>query len=162
MRTNWCHFNFETKTSISFTHNVKWVHVVVICSCGRFYLLVQREIWCTVAAIEIFIANQPARLWNHWMWIVYLQRTWPNICADINMILLFIEIIWDYCAIWFVICVYDPDVGQWRRDLMFSFTCAWINAWVNNGEAGDLRRHRAHYDVTTMYGAFYYLTTEYF
>ena len=25
--------------------------------------------------------------------------------------------------------------------------CAWINALVNNREAGDLRRHRAHYDV---------------
>ena len=28
--------------------------------------------------------------------------------------------------------------------------CAWINGWVNNGEAGDLRRHRAHYDVTVI------------
>ena len=25
-----------------------------------------------------------------------------------------------------------------------------INGWVNNGEAGDLRRCRAHYDVTVM------------
>ena len=25
-----------------------------------------------------------------------------------------------------------------------------INGWVNNGEAGDLRRHWAHYDVTVM------------
>ena len=25
-----------------------------------------------------------------------------------------------------------------------------MNGWVNNGEAGDLRRHRAHYDVTVM------------
>ena len=25
-----------------------------------------------------------------------------------------------------------------------------INDWVNNGEAGDLRRYRAHYDVTVM------------
>ena len=24
------------------------------------------------------------------------------------------------------------------------------NDWVNNGEAGDLRRHRAHYDVIVM------------
>ena len=24
------------------------------------------------------------------------------------------------------------------------------NSWVNNGNAGDLRRHRAHYDVTVM------------
>ena len=26
----------------------------------------------------------------------------------------------------------------------------WINCWVNNREAGDLRCHRAHYDVTTI------------
>ena len=25
-----------------------------------------------------------------------------------------------------------------------------INCWVNNGEAGDLRRYRAHHDVTVM------------
>ena len=25
-----------------------------------------------------------------------------------------------------------------------------INGWVYNGEAGDLRRHRAHFDVTVM------------
>ena len=28
------------------------------------------------------------------------------------------------------------------------FKQAWINHWVNNGEAGDLRRHQAHHDVT--------------
>ena len=28
--------------------------------------------------------------------------------------------------------------------------CAWINGWVNNREAGDLRRHRALYDVTVI------------
>ena len=26
----------------------------------------------------------------------------------------------------------------------------WINGWVNNREAGDLRRYHAHYDVTAM------------
>ena len=41
--------------------------------------------------------------------------------------------------------------GQWRGALMFSLICAWINGWVNNREAGDLRRHRGHYDVTVMY-----------
>ena len=30
------------------------------------------------------------------------------------------------------------------------FICAWINYWVNNREAGDLRRHCTHYDVTVM------------
>ena len=29
--------------------------------------------------------------------------------------------------------------------------CApWIIGWANNGEAGDLRRHRAHFDVIVM------------
>ena len=36
------------------------------------------------------------------------------------------------------------------RSLMFSFICVWINSWVNNREAGDLRRFRAHYDVIIM------------
>ena len=32
----------------------------------------------------------------------------------------------------------------------FSLICAVITDWVNNRVAGDLRRHRAHYDVTVM------------
>ena len=39
------------------------------------------------------------------------------------------------------ITVNPPLKGQWR---------AWIKGWVNNSEAGDLRRNRAHYDVTVM------------
>ena len=46
--------------------------------------------------------------------------------------------------------VNSPHKGQWRRALMFSLICARINGWVNNGEAGDLRRHRSHYDVIVM------------
>ena len=45
--------------------------------------------------------------------------------------------------------------GQWRGALMFSLICACAlicACWVNNGEAGDLRRHHTHYDVTVMYG----------
>ena len=33
---------------------------------------------------------------------------------------------------------------------MFSVICTRINGWSNNGEAGDLKRKRAHYDVTLM------------
>ena len=32
----------------------------------------------------------------------------------------------------------------------FLWSVAWINHWVNNHEAGDLRCHRVHYDVTVM------------
>ena len=47
--------------------------------------------------------------------------------------------------------VNSPHKGQWRRALMFSLICVWINGWVNNREAGDLRRYRAHYDVIVMF-----------
>ena len=42
--------------------------------------------------------------------------------------------------------VNSPHKGQWRGALMFSLICVWINGWVNNREAGDLRRYRAQYD----------------
>ena len=47
--------------------------------------------------------------------------------------------------------VNSPHKGQWRGALMFSLICTWINGRVNNREAGDLRRHRAHYDVSVIY-----------
>ena len=43
-----------------------------------------------------------------------------------------------------------PYKGQWRGALMFSLICIRLNGWVNNGEAGDLRRLCVHYDVTVM------------
>ena len=36
---------------------------------------------------------------------------------------------------------------------MFSLMYTWVIGWVNDGEAGDLRRHRTHYDVTVIKGA---------
>ena len=47
--------------------------------------------------------------------------------------------------------VNSPHKGQGRGALMFSLICTRMNGWVNNGEAGDLRRYRPHYDVTVMY-----------
>ena len=47
--------------------------------------------------------------------------------------------------------VNSPHKGQWRGALIFSLICSWINSWVNNDGADDLRRHRAHNDVTVMY-----------
>ena len=46
--------------------------------------------------------------------------------------------------------VSSPRKGQWCGALMFPLICAWINGWVKNRKAGDLRRNRAHYDVTIM------------
>ena len=46
--------------------------------------------------------------------------------------------------------VNSPHKGQWRGALMFFLFCALINGWGNNRDAGDLRRHRAHYDVIVL------------
>ena len=48
--------------------------------------------------------------------------------------------------------VNSPHKGQWRRALIF-----WTrtNDWISNCDAGDLRRHRAHYDVTVMFAFFF-------
>ena len=47
----------------------------------------------------------------------------------------------------------SPVTGEFpaQRPVTRSFDVliyTWINGWVNNGEAGDLRRRRAHYDIT--------------
>ena len=47
--------------------------------------------------------------------------------------------------------VNSPHKGQWRGALMFSLICVWINGWVNNREAGDLRCYHTHYDVIVMW-----------
>ena len=46
--------------------------------------------------------------------------------------------------------VNSPYKGQWLGALMFTLICARINGWVNNREAGDLRRQGAHYDVIVL------------
>ena len=46
--------------------------------------------------------------------------------------------------------VNSPHKDQWCGALMFSLICVWINGWINNRKAVDLRRYRAHYDVTVM------------
>ena len=36
------------------------------------------------------------------------------------------------------------------RSFDVSLICGWTNSWANNGDAGDLRRYRDHYDVIVM------------
>ena len=55
------------------------------------------------------------------------------------------------------LCAWNPPVTEkfphkipWRGALMFSMICAWTNGWVINRDAGNLIRHRAHYDVSIL------------
>ena len=44
----------------------------------------------------------------------------------------------------------SPYKDQYRGAMICSLICALINGWANDRDACDLRRHRAHYDVTVM------------
>ena len=48
--------------------------------------------------------------------------------------------------------VKSPHKGQWRGDLMFSLICTKTNDWASHRDAGDLKRHRAYYNVVVMIG----------
>ena len=50
----------------------------------------------------------------------------------------------------FMSLVNSPHKGQWCRAFMLSLIYTWINGWVNNCEAGNLRCQHAHYDFTVM------------
>ena len=47
-------------------------------------------------------------------------------------------------------CIFRVTGLLWA--LMVSLICAWRNGWTSYRDPGDLRRHRAHYDVTLMCG----------
>ena len=62
------------------------------------------------------------------------------------------------------ICVGNsPHKSQWGGGLRWCFlwSAPWINGWVDNREAGDLRRHRAHYDAIVMNLCICYTSIEY-
>ena len=44
-----------------------------------------------------------------------------------------------------------PSRRPVTRGLMLSLICTWISGWVNNRKSGDLRVHRAHYDVSVIW-----------
>ena len=55
---------------------------------------------------------------------------------------------------------YWPFVRGIRRllALLFSLIYAWTKGWTNSRNAGDLRRHCAHYDVIVMHAVLLYLS----
>ena len=79
-----------------------------------------------VFEVEVFIPHDDVIKWKHF------PRYWPFVRGIHRS------------------PVNSPHKGQWRGALIFCLICFWVNGWVNNREAGVLRRYRAHYDVTLM------------
>ena len=86
---------------------------------------------CTECTVEQYQCKRNSRIMTIWRW------WWRHQMETFSALL--------------AICAGNsPHKGQWHGALMFSLICAWINRWVNNREAGDLRRNCAHYDVIVM------------
>ena len=52
----------------------------------------------------------------------------------------------EFTGLRWIPCTKASEAQLW----CFLWSAPWINGWVNNREAGNLRRHRAHYDVIVL------------
>ena len=89
--------------------------------------------------------RRPFWLWVHLSWRRHQMETFPRCWPFVRGIHR-----WP---------VNSHHKGQWRGALMFSLIFVGTNGWVNNRDVGDLRRHRAHYDVTVMVRRFFRLAS---
>ena len=102
--------------------------------CHNFcYCLLLRTIWISLAPLRS----------------VWISIRW-SLCHDIVIKWKQFPRYWPFVRGIHRSPVNSPHKGQRRGALMFSLIFVWINSWVNNREAGDLRRHRAHYDAIVM------------
>ena len=101
--------------------------------------------------------------YNHFRWRIYISKQWcrqwlaPCTWFRAGLVVYDDGVKWKHFPRYWPFVrgihrspVNSPHKGQWRGALMFSLFCAWINGRVNNRETGDLRRHRAHYDVIVI------------
>ena len=75
-------------------------------------------------------------------WLFMLTKIWKNVSLWRHQMETFSALLVLLCG--------EFTEGQWRGALMFPLICARLNACVNNREAGDLRRHRTHYDIIVI------------
>ena len=104
------------KVSLSRHNNLNW-NLRLWIWCDLFMLCANNVIM--VIDDDVYQSHDDVIKWKHF------PRYWPFVrgihCSSVN----------------------SPHNGQWREALMFSLICDWMNGWVNNGEANNLRRYRA-------------------
>ena len=95
--------------------------------------------------------------WSNTLWVIFVDPDplryiwWPESSpAKDGMLLNVHKSSWGCHQMKTFSALLALFVGLWRRALKLCLILAWINGWVNNREADDLRPHHAHYDVTVM------------
>ena len=88
---------------------------------------------------------------THLLHLYFLFSWWRHQMETCSALLSFVRGIHRWLRGIYRSPVNSPPTDLWRGALMFSLICAWKNGWVNNQDAGDLRRNCAPYDVTVMW-----------
>ena len=104
----------------------------------------QHEIWCL-----IIFDTAPRGPMHHIIPSLYSQHSPSNLAWWRHQMEPFPALL-GICAGNSLVPGEFPHKGQWREALMFFSICVWLNGWVNNREAGDLRHQRVHYDFIVM------------
>ena len=113
---------------------------------------------CTKPSIwwTIFMVISPQGTYNRWHkyhsrgWDMDRQLSFQSLTHDDVIKWKHFARYWPFVGGIHRSSVNSPHKGQWRGALMLSLICVRINGWVNNLEAGDLRRYRPHCDVIVM------------
>ena len=109
-------------------------------------------VWTNIGAHSSLLGTRGIPLDWH-SWVGRKGESWsrhPAICSHNKLLAWWRHQMETFSALLALCAGNSLHKGQWRGALIFSLICAWINAWVNNREAGDLRRYRAHYYVSVM------------
>ena len=122
------------------------------------FIFLMRNLWnhgaCLSVSDMLNWGLSKSRFWS--MWLKLKSPTWDTEAQQYNRSQDDVIIWKHFPRYWpFVQGVYRSPVnsthkGQWCGALMFSLICAFINDWVNNHGAGDLRRLRPHQDINVM------------
>ena len=91
----------------------------------------------------------------HWNCIHFCKYS-ASAINTVKLIRVYDVIKWKHFPRYWPFCAGNlPVTGEFpsRRPVTpkrWGFLCTWTNGWKNNRDAGDLRHHRAHYDVIVM------------
>ena len=101
------------------------------------HCFVRNVFFLAVPSLSGVLIKPPLKLKHRWV-IAFLRLMWISWWSNGNIF----HVTSHLCGF--------PTQGQVTRSFDVFLISAWINGWVNNREAGDLRRHRAHHDVILM------------
>ena len=107
---------------------------------------------CLVARHTISLSPFIRLIWRHCTYEILVMYVYSALCMFTSK-----SIVSSSSNGKYEVLADSPQKGQWRGPLVFVclfFICAWTNGWANNGNAGDWRRHSAHYDFIVMMGKF--------